>query len=634
MGFSVGHRSWAWFVVLVAAALLAAVVAGARPVAATHDDGGFVPPLGLATDTFFDESFPSVFVDSQGRVQVVYVEEDLTTGATNLTLATLTGIRPYGAPRLVRPVSPTTLVNDVPGTVFAGTWAAVSEGPDASLFVAFADARDAATRGLDIYVARSVDGGLSFLPAVRVSDADGIGDELYPRIAVDDVGVIYVAWTDTRSGTNFDIFFATSTDGGKSFGPNVKVSDQPGGWHAIFADLAVDAEGTVHLVFDALSPSQTTWTANYTRSFNGGASFQPSRELSRLSFFSLFPRVVVDGRGTVHVAWIDLRVVEGRSSAIVYRQSTDGGNTFGDEIFVNDGGAGPVVDLVFDLVVSEDMVVVAYTTSPRGVDLGVAYSFSTDGGIHFTGDRPATSFDPIPFGNTTLFVDTMFPSLDVDGDGTFFLLYNLFLANETVRSDFDVAISWFDAPPSPPTNVTVEASGSGTLVVSWNASPEADVRSYNVYVSQDGSRYDFVASVPQTATSYAQDGLANGTYWYRVTAVDEFGHESHPTAGMAGTVGPTAEDRFRDLEQQLEERGDELAALEGRLGGLESRLEQLREELGLAQDELARKQDALASSTFLNTVLIGAVIALAAYPVATSLWRRLKRRVPPPPPPA
>src|SRR6266567_1330581 len=48
-----------------------------------------------------------------------------------------------------------------------------------------------------------------------------------PALTLDPANNIYIAWTDTRLGTN-DIFFSKSTNGGLSFSGNVKVNDFTG----------------------------------------------------------------------------------------------------------------------------------------------------------------------------------------------------------------------------------------------------------------------------------------------------------------------------------------------------------------------------------------------------------------------
>src|SRR5207245_122910 len=53
------------------------------------------------------------------------------------------------------------------------------------------------------------------------------------------------------------------------------------------------------------------------------------------------------------------------------------------------------------------------------------------------------------------------------------------------------------------------------------------------------------------ATSYLDSGLANGTYWYSVTALDLAGTSSHPSFPQSGTVGPTTAEMIAALQAQI-----------------------------------------------------------------------------------
>ena len=108
-------------------------------------------------------------------------------------------------------------------------------GPDGSVYVAWRHIYPTNLR--DMAVARSTDGGLTFGPPTRVSEdhwqiagcpEDG------PSMAVDGDGVIHIAWPTLLPGTETRkaIFYSTSTDGGQTFAPRQRIDvdrDEVGG---------------------------------------------------------------------------------------------------------------------------------------------------------------------------------------------------------------------------------------------------------------------------------------------------------------------------------------------------------------------------------------------------------------------
>jgi TatA/E family protein of Tat protein translocase len=76
---------------------------------------------------------------------------------------------------------------------------------------------------------------------------------------------------------------------------------------------------------------------------------------------------------------------------------------------------------------------------------------------------------------------------------------------------------------SAPSGVTAK-SGQGQVGISWNTTGGA--ANYNVKRSgASGGPYALIATT--AATSYADEGLAGGTYFYVVTAVGSYGESAH-----------------------------------------------------------------------------------------------------------
>jgi len=87
--------------------------------------------------------------------------------------------------------------------------------------------------GLDVFSSRSTDGGQTWSAPLRVND-DARGqanDQFYQWLSVDPSdGSLNVSFYDTRldaTHLSTNVFFARSTDGGLSYSPNVRVTDAP-----------------------------------------------------------------------------------------------------------------------------------------------------------------------------------------------------------------------------------------------------------------------------------------------------------------------------------------------------------------------------------------------------------------------
>ena len=178
------------------------------------------------------------------------------------------------------------------------------------LYAAWTDFRSG--RG-QILLSHSEDRGKSWSDPIVVNR--GGGPAFRPMLAVNDEGVLGVAWYDRRespSGLGYSVRFAASTDGGETVGPSVRVSEEPfryswddglvtmgmgrGGGGAHRADvslhsfnetgghtagMAADASGRFHPVWvDNRTGVSQIWTAPVT--VDGEAVRHGDRRLSRL----------------------------------------------------------------------------------------------------------------------------------------------------------------------------------------------------------------------------------------------------------------------------------------------------------------------------------------------------------------
>lgn len=125
---------------------------------------------------------------------------------------------------------------------------AVAAALDGSIYVAWRHVYPPNLR--DIAVAHSTDGGRTFGPPVRVSDdhwaLDGCPED-GPAMAVDAQGAIHIAWPTMVGERAKGIFYSYSTDGARTFAPRARVDDGDGS--AAHPQLAL-ANRTVAVAWD------------------------------------------------------------------------------------------------------------------------------------------------------------------------------------------------------------------------------------------------------------------------------------------------------------------------------------------------------------------------------------------------
>lgn len=96
--------------------------------------------------------------------------------------------------------------------------------------------------GWEIYYRRSDDGGRTFGPEQRLTNAAGASQR--PSIAVDGKSV-YIAWFDAR-GMDPEIYLRSSADGGSTWGDELRITNAPGA--STYPTVAVDNE-YVHVLW-------------------------------------------------------------------------------------------------------------------------------------------------------------------------------------------------------------------------------------------------------------------------------------------------------------------------------------------------------------------------------------------------
>ena len=181
-----------------------------------------------------------------------------------------------------------------------------------------------------LWYRQSTDGGQTFAEPAHVAGG-GTAPARGPSLAVEGDEVVHLAWT-VGEDPAADLRLVTSNDGGISFGSPTVVGESDG--HADAPKVAVDGEGTVHLVYaEADGGPGGRYQIRYTRRSSGADEFEAPRVISRPDRNGVdsvgFPSLSVDGAGNLYVLWERFPTRRGRPRGLGFAHSADGGRTFG-----------------------------------------------------------------------------------------------------------------------------------------------------------------------------------------------------------------------------------------------------------------------------------------------------------------
>ncbi|MEO8513768.1 MAG: T9SS type A sorting domain-containing protein [Ignavibacteria bacterium] len=181
------------------------------------------------------------------------------------------------------------------------------------VYAVWEDNRDAG--GVEIYFKRSSDVGATWGADTRLTVSNGNSE--YPCVESSGNDV-YVSWNDNRDG-NIEIYFKHSTDGGNTWGPDMRLTTSAG--DSFRPSLAVSGS-SLHLVwFDSRDVNYEIYSKN---SSNSGVDWGQDQRLTNNSLISAQPFVTASGT-FVHVLWTDNR--DGNYE--IYYKGDPTGNTIG-----------------------------------------------------------------------------------------------------------------------------------------------------------------------------------------------------------------------------------------------------------------------------------------------------------------
>ena len=206
----------------------------------------------------------------------------------------------------------------------------IAVAPDGTIYTAWTEYHG------PLWLSHSDDRGATFSKPRRVA-GDDKQPARAPALAVGANGAVYLAWT-TGEDARADIRFARADDG-RTFTESTVVA--PTDSYSDAPKLAIDSEGTIHLVFTERSPDWSGAAVHHARSTNGGPTFSAPQTIS--TGRAAFPSLGLDARGNVYCTWELYRDKRSGGRGLGASVSRDAGRTFSKPALIpgsNDAGGG------------------------------------------------------------------------------------------------------------------------------------------------------------------------------------------------------------------------------------------------------------------------------------------------------
>lgn len=217
-----------------------------------------------------------------------------------------------------------------------------------------------------------------------------------------------------------------------TFGPNILVSDavsQFSGSGDGPPILDVDIAGGIYVAWIDHRSFQTE--VFFSKLTPGGSSFSVNKPLTEINDQKSFPQIEEDA-GNIYIVWNERRVVNNQvQQGVFFTKSTDGGQIFTEEVFVDTSDELPI-----NMVAHDGKLYIGYSKATKEIWL----ASSTDDGENFTKNR-VSNLDNITRQRPTLdFIGNNVSAFWLEGNEVFFA------KSTDGGATFDSPISVFSHP--------------------------------------------------------------------------------------------------------------------------------------------------------------------------------------------
>lgn len=180
-----------------------------------------------------------------------------------------------------------------------------------------------------LLLSRSLDGGKTFLPSVRVNDDEAVTGHSFDHLTVSPNGSVHISWLDARECKKDPATYAShSQDQGHTLSPNLKIDDSS--CVCCRTHMTTASDGTVYLAWRKVLSGAVRETV-VSRSTDNGKSFSPPVIVGHDQWvYEGCPHrpatMGVDQKGRLYVTWY----TEGPDDTpgVYLAYSDDQGNTF------------------------------------------------------------------------------------------------------------------------------------------------------------------------------------------------------------------------------------------------------------------------------------------------------------------
>jgi hypothetical protein len=335
----------------------------------------------------------------------------------------------------------------------------------------------------DIFYRRSTDGGRTWEDTRKIIDTDKTLSRL--KVAFNR-STIHLVWSDKRSGSDI-IYYTKSNDNGENWEIERDIISPSSG---IEPDIAIYGNN-IHVVY------MNNFNLYYINSTDNGITWSESQQLTGSNRDSYDPTIAVNG-SNIHIVWIDHYDKYGQSTmgAIFYMNSTDGGLSWSEDINLTEMD----LDATFPYIeVNKSTIHVVYSKELTGLWQGY-YRRSEDNGITWIEDiKILNSSNDISINGFSIEKD----EIHVDG-GTFYIsdeeIYYVKGYNNGQNWDPQIRVTYSPRDSQRAKIIAYE----GKLHIVWHdygdGNPEIYYKQYPIYADLSISPDDitFSDNIPNT----------------------------------------------------------------------------------------------------------------------------------------